>query len=106
MYIIEKYAGRDAAIYCSKIFQVDLWRESQSPFIIFTRQKDQSDDIILKAQHHIDEHHQERITVEDLCQRFGVGRRTFERRFINATGITILEYHQRVKVEAAKRAIR
>jgi transcriptional regulator GlxA family with amidase domain len=105
LYIIEKYAGRDAAIYCSKIFQVDLGRESQSPFIIFTGQKDHSDSIVLKAQHHIEEHHHERITVEDLCQRYGVGRRTFERRFKKATGITILEYHQRVKVEAAKRAL-
>jgi transcriptional regulator GlxA family with amidase domain len=33
-----------------------------------------------------------------------VGRRNFDRRFIKATGNTPVEYFQRVKIEAAKKA--
>ncbi|WP_317168730.1 GlxA family transcriptional regulator [Cyclobacterium plantarum] len=40
LYLIEKQVGKEAAIYCSKIFQIDRGRNSQSPFIIFTGQKD------------------------------------------------------------------
>src|SRR5690606_23127388 len=31
LYLIERYAGREAAIHCSKTFQVDLDRYTQSP---------------------------------------------------------------------------
>src|SRR5690606_16544752 len=40
LYLIEKYASRDIAVVCSKIFHIDIDRTSQSPFIIFKVQKD------------------------------------------------------------------
>ena len=46
----------------------------------------------------------EKISVEHLSSRFAVGRRNFDRRFIKATGNTPVEYSQRVKIEAAKKA--
>jgi transcriptional regulator GlxA family with amidase domain len=42
--------------------------------------------------------------VEDLSQKFAVGRRNFDRRFIKATGNTPIEYLQRVKIESAKKS--
>jgi transcriptional regulator GlxA family with amidase domain len=39
-----------------------------------------------------------------LADDFAVSRRNFDRRFIKATGNTPMEYHQRVKIEAAKRS--
>lgn len=105
LYLIEKYAGRDTAIYCSKIFQIDMGRHTQTPFTIFTGQKDHPDDDIKKVQLYIEQHYEERISVNDLCRKFFMGRRTFERRFKKATGNTIVEYVQRVRVEAAKREL-
>ena len=46
----------------------------------------------------------EKITIEELSDKFHVGRRNFDRRFMKATGNTPLEYTQRVKMEAAKKA--
>lgn len=105
IYFIEKTVGREAAIYCSKIFQVDMGRTSQNPFIIFKGQKDHADEAINEAQVFIEENYNEKIYVNELSRRFGMGRRTFERRFKQATGNTALEYIQRVKVEAAKREL-
>tara|TARA_A100000171_G_scaffold52821_1_gene73376 strand:- start:941 stop:1183 length:243 start_codon:yes stop_codon:yes gene_type:complete len=34
-----------------------------------------------------------------------ISRRTFERRFKKATSNTVIEYHQRVKVEATKKEL-
>ncbi|MBC8178048.1 MAG: helix-turn-helix domain-containing protein [Desulfobacteraceae bacterium] len=42
---------------------------------------------------------------EELARRFGMSRRTFERRFKAATGDTPLIYLQRVRVEAAKKIL-
>lgn len=105
LYLIEKYVGKEAAIYCSKIFQIDMGRTSQSPFIIFSGQKDHADERIKQVQHFIESHYQEKMTVEELCGRFNLVRRTMERRFKKATSNTVVEYIQRVKVEGAKREL-
>jgi len=104
IYLIEKYFDRQTAIYCSKIFQIEMDRNSQSAFTIFTGQKLHGDDIIQQAQAYIESRLDEKISVEDLSSRFAVGRRNFDRRFIKATGNTPLEYSQRVKIESAKKA--
>jgi transcriptional regulator GlxA family with amidase domain len=103
IYLIEKYYDRQTAIYCSKIFQVEIDRSSQSAFIIFTGQKLHNDEIVKKAQAYIESKPDEKISVEDLSTRFAVGRRNFDRRFIKATGNTPAEYAQRVKAEWAKK---
>ncbi len=105
LYLIEKHVGKEAAIYCSKIFQIDMGRNTQSPFIIFTGQKDHGDEQIKQVQDFIESHYQDKMTVEGLCERFNLVRRTMERRFKKATTNTVVEYIQRVKVEGAKRAL-
>ncbi len=104
LYLVEKYYDRRTAIYCSKVFQVEIDRNSQSPFMIFTGQKTHGDEIVRKAQLYIEDQLQERISMERLSSKFAVGRRNFDRRFIKATGNTPLEYAQRVKIEASKKA--
>ena len=103
IYLIEKYYDRQTAIYCSKIFQVEIDRTSQSAFIIFTGQKLHGDEMVKKAQAYIESKLNEKISVEDLSTKFTVGRRNFDRRFIKATGNTPVEYAQRVKIEWAKK---
>jgi len=104
IYLIEKYYDRSTAIYCSKVFQIEMDRQSQSPFIIFSAQKQHGDDIIREVQEFIENNLDQKISIEQLCSKFAVGRRTFDRRFIHATGNTPILYVQRVKMEAAKRA--
>lgn len=102
LYLIEKYAGRQAAIFCSKIFAVDIDRETQSPFMIFSGQKEHEDEPIKKAQVFIEGNFQNKITVDELASMFSLSRRNLERRFKRATNNTVVEYIQRVKIEAAK----
>jgi transcriptional regulator GlxA family with amidase domain len=105
VYLVEKYYDRQTAIYCSKIFQIEMDRNSQSSFAIFTGQKLHSDQMVQEAQAYIEKKLDEKISAEDLSAKFAVGRRNFDRRFIKATGNTPLEYSQRVKIESAKKAL-
>lgn len=104
IYLVEKYYDRQTAIYCSKMFQVDLDRNVQSSFAIFSGQKKHTDDAILEAQTYIEKNYQDKISMEFLSGKFNIGRRNFDRRFIKATGITPLDYLQRVKIEVAKKS--
>ena len=103
LYLLEKYYGRETAIHIAKIFEIDINRSSQSPFIIFVGQKNHEDDEIRKAQLFMENNVGEKILVSDLADKFAIGRRHFDRRFIKATGNTPAEYLQRIKVEAAKK---
>jgi transcriptional regulator GlxA family with amidase domain len=105
IYLIEKYYDRHTAIYCAKIFQIEIDRQNQSAFTIFTGQKLHSDEVVKKAQAYIENNLHEKISVEELSSRFAVGRRNFDRRFIKATGNTPVEYSQRVKIESAKKSL-
>ena len=105
IYLIEKYAGRETAVMAAKGFMIDIDRNSQSPFVIFSGQKSHKDKEILQAQVFIEQNFKNRITVDELCNKMAVNRRTFERRFKKATANTVVEYHQRVKVEAAKKEL-
>jgi transcriptional regulator GlxA family with amidase domain len=102
LYLVEKYAGREIAVFVSKVFQIDIERDSQSPFTIFRGQKEHEDEPIRKAQEFIEKNFQDKITVDQLAGMLALGRRNLERRFKKATSNTVVEYIQRVKIEAAK----
>lgn len=102
LYLIEKFAGREMAVLAAKVFAIEIEREDQLSFIIFQGQKDHDDEQIKKAQEFIEKNFQEKITVDQLASMFAIGRRNLERRFKKATSNTVVEYIQRVKMEAAK----
>ena len=103
LYLVEKFYDRATAIHCAKYFQVDLDRNLQAEFSIFNGHKKHNDQEILAAQKFIEENYQDKISVEKLSSDLNIGRRNFDRRFIKATGLTPLDYMQRVKIEAAKK---
>jgi transcriptional regulator GlxA family with amidase domain len=102
LYLVEKFAGREIAIRCAKGFEIDIQRDSQSPFIIFRPQKSHEDIAIRKAQEYIETNVHTQISVGELASMLALGRRNLERRFKKATANTVKEYMQRVKIEAVK----
>ena len=104
VYLVEKYTDRETAILASKFFAIEIDRKSQSAFVIFQGQKEHEDEEIKQAQSYVEQHFQDKITVDQLADLCAVGRRSFERRFKKATNNTVTEYVQRVKMEAAKRS--
>jgi transcriptional regulator GlxA family with amidase domain len=105
IYLVEKYCGREAAVHCSKVMEIEIERDSQSPFVIFSGQKEHQDEPIKKAQVYIERNVGSKISVEELSGMFAISRRNFERRFKKATSNTPVEYLQRVKIEAAKKSL-
>jgi transcriptional regulator GlxA family with amidase domain len=104
LHLVEKYTDRETAVLASKYFAVDIDRNSQAAFAMFQGQKDHKDECIKTAQNYIENNIEDKISVDDLAERVSLGRRSFERRFKQATNNSVLEYIQRVKIEAAKRS--
>ena len=105
LYLLEKYIDREMAILISKYFEIEIDRNSQSPFTMFQAQKIHEDEAVKKAQDFIEKNYHDKITVEQLTSMLAMSRRSFERRFKKATSNTVVEYMQRVKIEAAKKGL-
>lgn len=105
LYVIEKHLGREMSILASKMFEIDIERKSQQPFVIFQGQKRHGDELVLAAQQFIETHATDPLTITALCTHFHTGRRAFERRFKKHTGNSVAEYVQRVKVEYIKKQL-
>lgn len=104
LYLVEKFADRETAVLISKNFALDIDRHSQAVFSVFKGQRNHRDPAIVLAQDYIERHYAERISIEELAALVNMGRRTFERRFRQATNNTAFEYLQRVRMEAAKQS--
>lgn len=105
LHLVEKYTNRSIAIQTAKFFALDIGRNNQSVFAIFEGQKSHDDPAIKQVQTYIEQHIEEKFSVDYLASMVSLGRRSFERRFKAATHNTVLEYIHRVKVEAAKRSL-
>ncbi|MEQ9266359.1 MAG: helix-turn-helix domain-containing protein [Balneolaceae bacterium] len=105
IHLIEKYYGREIAIKCSKVAEIEYDRIDQNQFVIFSGQKEHSDEAIKAVQEYVELHYSDQLSVESLADKSLISRRNFVRRFKKATNNTPLEYIQRVRIEAAKKRL-
>lgn len=103
LYLVEKFSDKETAVLISKYFALDIGRDSQAQFAIFRGQRNHTDSEIQKVQDFIEKNYEEKVTIEQLASIINTGRRTFERRFKQATNNSPIEYLQRVRIEAAKK---
>ncbi|QEH41579.1 GlxA family transcriptional regulator [Chitinophaga sp. XS-30] len=105
LHILEKYCHRDIAIKMAKVFAIDMDRDQQSYFADWQPKRACHDELVSEAQQRMESRFKEGITVEEVIRDLPVSRRNFIRRFKLATGITPIEYLQRIRIEAAKKLL-
>ena len=105
LYLVEKFCGRQAAVQSAKTMILDLGRKMQTPYSCFLFSKDHGDPIVIKAQKWIEQHHTQSIDYDRMAGKYQMSRRSLERRFKKAAGVSPLEYLQQARVEIAKRLL-
>ncbi len=105
LYLVEKYCGLKVALESAKAMVYDFNRASQSPYSVFRSLKNHNDTAILRIQAWIENHYSEKLYYPELSEQFGLTKRTLERRFHAATGVTPLQYIRKIRVEASKRLL-
>lgn len=105
IFLVEKYVSREMAILVAKYFVVNLDKIAQTPFIVFNGLKEHKDQKVLQAQEYIEQYYSQKVTVESLAEMLFLTRRTFERRFKKCTTCSPIEYLQKVRIEASKKAL-
>lgn len=105
LFLIEKFAGKNLALSCSKMMLIDINKHFQAPYSVLQAVSDHSDNAVTKAQYWINEHFQKKFNSNELADHIAVSHRTLIRKFKAATGDTPIKYLQKVRVEAAKRLL-
>ncbi|MCL2918151.1 GlxA family transcriptional regulator [Shewanella litorisediminis] len=102
--LLERYGGRELALMCARLMLLEPNRELQQPFLQQSG-KQHEDDAIRKAERWLKHHFDKPISVDSAAEAISMGTRNFKRRFKAATGVTPIEYLQRVRIDAAKRQL-
>lgn len=105
IYMINKFLGATVALECSKIFLRSPKRQSQAPYAVFQGFREHGDQQILEIQEILEKRYADSFDFVALARKYGMSRRTLERHFKKATGITPLTYLQRIRVENAKKLL-
>lgn len=105
LYLIARHAGATAAQDVARLFALQWHQEGLAPFIVFEGRTDHGDAEIEAAQAWLATHFSVANPVDEVVRRSRLAERTFKRRFSAATGLTPIDYVQRLRVEDAKRRL-
>ncbi|MEJ2037641.1 MAG: helix-turn-helix domain-containing protein, partial [Desulfosarcinaceae bacterium] len=105
LYLVAKFCGENAARESAKTMVLDMGRYSQMPYDSFLPPKNHADPMVAKAQAWMERNSTQAVDYDRMADRFRVSRRSLERRFKQATGLTPLSYLQKLRVEQAKRML-
>lgn len=105
LYLTARYAGATTAQEVARLFALQWHQDGLTPFIVFEGKRDHGDSEILGAQQWLGRHFSVASPIEAVVKRSKLAERTFKRRFVGATGVTPIEYVQRLRIEDAKRRL-
>jgi transcriptional regulator GlxA family with amidase domain len=105
LYLIARFAGATTAQSVARMFALQWHQDGLAPYIVFEGRTDHGDGDIQGAQQWLRQHFSVANPVEEMVKRSKLAERTFKRRFASATGLTPLDYVQRLRIEDAKRRL-
>ncbi|MCK6449500.1 MAG: helix-turn-helix domain-containing protein [Alphaproteobacteria bacterium] len=103
--LIARHGGTEEAIRISKLFLYQWHREGQLPFASMIQNVDHGDAAILRCQTWLADNYHRADIVAALVGYSGLPKRTFDRRFRQATGYAPLAYVQALRIEEAKQML-
>lgn len=103
--LIHRWLGPTVMLATARYFLVDAAGREQRFYSPFAPRLDHGDSAALEAQHWVQMHYAERVTVDAMALRAKLGERTFFRRFRDATGLKPNEYLQHVRIAKAREAL-
>ena len=103
IYIIARHLGSATAQSVARFFALQWHHDGLTPFIVCEGKRDHGDAIVAECQKWLSAHYSVGSPVVELIKKSGLPDRTFKRRFTRATGLSPINYIQRLRVEEAKR---
>jgi transcriptional regulator GlxA family with amidase domain len=105
LHIIARHASPGDALHIAKVYLLKLHPEGQLPYTGLVRRAPHADSVVKNCEKWLAEHYVEQDAVKRLVEQSAVPERTLKRRFKAATGLSIIEYLQNIRIERAKQRL-
>lgn len=105
IHIISRHASRGEALRITKVYLLKWHSEGQLPYAKLVRRQPHADAVVRRVENWLATEFRRHGVLSDVVKIAKLPERTLKRRFKNATGTTLIDYVQNVRVEEAKRQL-
>lgn len=105
LHIIARHCSPGEALRIAKVYLLKWHGEGQLPYASLVRRQPHADAAVRRVETWLAEHHCEPHAVSDAVKISGIPERSLKRRFKAATGSTLINYVQMLRIEEAKRLL-
>jgi transcriptional regulator GlxA family with amidase domain len=105
LHIISRHVNPGEAMRISKVYLLKWHDEGQLPYAPLVRPQPHSDAAAKACEAWLTEHFRERTAVNGVVKHSKIPERSLKRRFKAATGLTLMDYLQNLRIEEAKRLL-
>ena len=102
LHIIARYASPGEALHIAKVYLLKWHPEGQLPYSNLVRNTPHTDSLVKQCEQFLTDNHHEIDAIKKVIAVAGIPERTLKRRFKAATGSSLIEYIQNLRVEQAK----
>ncbi len=105
LHVIARHGSPGEALRIAQVYLLKWHAEGQLPYAALVRRQPHADAAVRRCEDWLAAHYREPDPVALVVRRAGVPERTLKRRFKVATGSTLIERVQNLRVEQAKRLL-
>ncbi|NMG02054.1 GlxA family transcriptional regulator [Azoarcus taiwanensis] len=105
LFLIAREAGLDQAMHIAKLYLFEWHDRGQTPYAALVRSARSEDGLVSEAQSWLANNFDRPHPVSSVIARSGLPERTFKRRFVQAAGMSAMEYVHTLRLEAAKQRL-
>ena len=105
IHIIARHCSPGEALHIAKVYLLKWHGEGQLPYATLVRHSPHADAVVRRVEDWLHEHFREKDCINRVVALAAVPERTLKRRFKSAAGVSLIEYIQNLRVEAAKQQL-
>ncbi len=105
IHIISRHCSPGEALRIAKVYLLKWHGEGQLPYETLVRNNPHADSVVRTCEKWLEGHYHEQGTIPRVVELSNVPERTLKRRFKIATGSSLIQYLQNLRVEEAKRLL-
>ncbi len=105
LHIISRYASPGEAMRIAKVYLLKWHDEGELPYASLVRNLPHADSVVRRCEDWLKEHFRGVEAVSEVVDIGGIPERSLKRRFRAATGSSLIEYLQNLRIEEAKRLL-
>lgn len=105
LHIVSRHVSPAEALRMAKVYLLKTHEEGQLPYRPLVKPQRHADSAVRSCEVWLAKHFRESHAVARVVDYSGLAERTLKRRFKAATGITLMDYLQNLRIEEAKRLL-